>query len=49
MSDHDQDTDLIAALRRRVAELEVDLEAERRQSSFWFGQWREIMLQRKDG
>lgn len=40
----DADTDLIAALRRRIAELEVDLDAERRTSSFWFAQWRELRI-----
>ena len=44
---HDADTDLIAQLRRRVAELEVSLEAERRQSSFWFAQWRQLKLATK--
>jgi len=40
----DDDTDLIGALHRRVAELEAALDAEQRQSSFWFAAWRDLKL-----
>lgn len=42
----DTDTDLIAALRRRVSELEDQIDRERRASSFWFAAWRDAILRR---